>query len=63
MKVFRYLTLSLAILIIAIIALNSYQNSSKANFTGDKNYNIDEDIDIPKIIFVYSDPTPHHPNG
>ncbi len=36
---------------------------SSNQFVGDTGYNIDENLDIPKITFIYSDPTPHHPNG
>ena len=32
-------------------------------FKGDTVFDIEEDIDIPKVIFVYSDPNSHHPNG
>lgn len=39
------------------------QSSPSKEFVADKNYNIDEDLDVPKVIFVYSDPTEHHPQG
>ena len=39
------------------------ETSLNKDFVADKDYNIDEDLDIPKVIFVYSDPTEHHPQG
>lgn len=61
----RYVLIFFSFLAIAIIGLVwlSPTNESSASFKGDTGYNIEEDIDQPKVIFVYSDPTEHHPMG
>ncbi|MEQ6390617.1 hypothetical protein RZN22_15050 [Bacillaceae bacterium S4-13-58] len=61
----RYILIFFSFLAVAIIGLVwlSPTNESSASFEGDTGYNIEEDIDQSKVIFVYSDPTEHHPMG
>lgn len=54
--------LGAVVLIFTAIFLISNINKN-TNFVADKNYNVEEDLDTPKVIFVYSDPTEHHPQG
>lgn len=41
----------------------SLKGEEKLAFTSDNEADVFEDLDIPKVLFVYSDPTPHHPDG
>ncbi|MBD8067789.1 hypothetical protein [Bacillus sp. PS06] len=62
---------AVVMLFVAIFVINNNNGketesqtlASNQDFVGDENYNIEEDLDVPKVIFVYSDPTPHHPQG
>lgn len=39
------------------------RQQSPPQFVADNDYNVKKQINMPKVIFVYSDPTPHHPEG
>jgi len=59
--------ISLLVIVILIllggITLSVAGLIKKDKFVGDINYNVSEDLNMPKVVFVYSDPTPHHLQG
>lgn len=60
--------------LIVIMAVISYLSASQAEedlkrssetetFTDSESYDVYEETGNPKVVFIYSDPTEHHPQG